>query len=303
MYNLNVNVNANPAASAAGLLSVAAAAAEVTPRTPEIVNSLIAMSNPFDSFGSTVQMGSNGSARSRDRADSSSSGEPSPPSVQHTCSQLIKEGLKLTLQTKRRANGSADEGKKRSRKEYGSADDEEDDESSNSKTSNGLTPEDEERRKRRRERNKIAATKCRLKKREKTNILVNDCEHLEKQNNTLKSQVQVLETELHSLVEMFNRHGPTCLKQAACPETYHQQYADPVGPLPSYQENFVANSHQQNQPSSDCSIVSDYGPVKIEGFEAVAQDFYRQGSPYTAAAMSTTTTTTTTNPPNAGCTV
>lgn len=80
-----------------------------------------------------------------------------------------------------------------------------------------LTPEDEERRKRRRERNKIAATKCRLKKREKTNILVTDCEHLEKQNNTLKSQVQVLETELHSLVDMFNRHGPTCLKQTACP--------------------------------------------------------------------------------------
>lgn len=26
----------------------------------------------------------------------------SPPSVQHTCSQLIKEGLKLTIQSKRR---------------------------------------------------------------------------------------------------------------------------------------------------------------------------------------------------------
>lgn len=35
-----------------------------------------------------------------------------------------------------------------------------------------LTPEDEERRRRRRERNKIAATKCRLKKREKTFNLV-----------------------------------------------------------------------------------------------------------------------------------
>lgn len=84
-------------------------------------------------------------------------------------------------------------------------------------THSQLTPEDEERRKRRRERNKIAATKCRLKKREKTNILVNDCEHLEKQNNTLKSQVQLLETELHGLVEMFNQHGPTCLKQSTCP--------------------------------------------------------------------------------------
>lgn len=81
MYNLNVNVNPSPTA-AAGLLGVTAA--EVTPRTPEIVNSLIAMTNPFDSYSHE---------RSRDRADSTSSGgELSPPSVQHTCSQLIKEG-------------------------------------------------------------------------------------------------------------------------------------------------------------------------------------------------------------------
>lgn len=80
MYNLNVNVNPSPTA-AAGLLGVAAA--EVTPRTPEIVNSLIAMTNPFEGYTNE---------RSRDRTDSTSSGEPSPPSVQHTCSQLIKEG-------------------------------------------------------------------------------------------------------------------------------------------------------------------------------------------------------------------
>ncbi|EFN86886.1 hypothetical protein EAI_04548 [Harpegnathos saltator] len=83
MYNLNVNVNPSPTAgAAAGLLGVAAA--EVTPRTPEIVNSLIAMTNPFEGY--------NSNEKSRDRTDSTSSGEPSPPSVQHTCSQLIKEG-------------------------------------------------------------------------------------------------------------------------------------------------------------------------------------------------------------------
>jgi len=85
MYNLNVNVNPSPT-GAAGLLGVTAAAAEVTPRTPEIVNSLIAMTNPFEGYGSGNEKGM------RDRTDSTSSGEPSPPSVQHTCSQLIKEG-------------------------------------------------------------------------------------------------------------------------------------------------------------------------------------------------------------------
>ena len=76
-----------------------------------------------------------------------------------------------------------------------------------------LTPEDEERRRRRRERNKIAATKCRLKKREKTVILVQESETLETQNHELKSQIQELETQQRRLVDMLNLHGPTCLKQ------------------------------------------------------------------------------------------
>ncbi|KAG7197337.1 hypothetical protein KM043_018449 [Ampulex compressa] len=260
MYNLNVNVNPSPTA-AAGLLGVAAA--EVTPRTPEIVNSLIAMTNPFEGYTNE---------KSRDRTDSTSSGEPSPPSVQHTCSQLIKEGLKLTLQTKRRANGSGDESKKKTKKEDGSADDEEEDE---------LTPEDEERRRRRRERNKIAATKCRLKKREKTVILVQESEILETQNHDLKSQIQELETQRRRLVDMLSLHGPTCLKQGA-PDTSYQQFAEPLH-LPSYQDNFVQPPPALNQPQN---CVTDY-PVKVEEYEG---EFYRQGSPYVPTS-------------DAGCTV
>ncbi|XP_076238209.1 activating transcription factor 3 isoform X2 [Calliopsis andreniformis] len=269
MYNLNVNVNPSPAA-AAGLLGVAAA--EVTPRTPEIVNSLIAMTNPFEGY--TTE-------RSRDRTDSTSSGEPSPPSVQHTCSQLIKEGLKLTLQTKRRANGSGDETKKRTKKEDGSADDEEDDESSSNSNRGGLTPEDEERRRRRRERNKIAATKCRLKKREKTVILVQESEILETQNHDLKSQIQELETQRRRLVDMLSLHGPTCLKQGGADNSY-QQYAEPLH-LPSYQDNFVQPPPALNQPQN---CVTEY-PVKVEDYEG---DFYRQESPFVPTS-------------DAGCTV
>lgn len=54
-----------------------------------------------------------------------------------------------------------------------------------------LTPEDEERRRRRRERNKIAATKCRMKKRERTVNLVTESEVLETQNIDLKAQLKV----------------------------------------------------------------------------------------------------------------
>ncbi|KAI4491135.1 hypothetical protein M0802_010445 [Mischocyttarus mexicanus] len=230
MYNLNVNVNPSPTA-AAGLLGVAAA--EVTPRTPEIVNSLIAMTNPFEDYNNE---------KSRDRTDSTSSGEPSPPSVQHTCSQLIKEGsyqsihsYPLPIQLR-------------------------------------LTPEDEERRRRRRERNKIAATKCRLKKREKTVILVQESETLETQNHDLKSQIQELEMQRRRLVDMLSLHGPTCLKQGGATDTSYQQYAEPLH-LPSYQDNFVQPPPALNQPQN---CVTDY-PVKVEEYEG---DFYRQGSPY-----------------------
>ncbi|XP_036141292.1 activating transcription factor 3-like [Monomorium pharaonis] len=276
MYNLNVNVNPSPT-GAAGLLGVTAAA-EVTPRTPEIVNSLIAMTNPFEGYGS-------GNEKSmRDRTDSTSSGEPSPPSVQHTCSQLIKEGLKLTLQTKRRAHSSGDDGKKKTRKEDGSgADDEEEDEASNNNNKTGLTPEDEERRRRRRERNKIAATKCRLKKREKTVILVQESEILETQNHDLKSQIQELETQRRRLVDMLSLHGPTCLKQGVDVASY-QQFAEPLH-LPSYQD-FAQQQPPPalNQPQN---CITEY-PVKVEEYET---DFYRQGSPYVPTTS------------DAGCTV
>ncbi|XP_017882964.1 activating transcription factor 3 isoform X2 [Ceratina calcarata] len=275
MYNLNVNLNPSPTA-AAGLLGVAAA--EVTPRTPEIVNSVIAMTNPFEGYTTNE--------RSRDRTDSTDS------------------GLKLTLQTKRRANGTGEDTKKKKR-EDGSADDEEEEEAGNNNNRGGvrnlhilffvqntnktvarrwsirdLTPEDEERRRRRRERNKIAATKCRLKKREKTVTLVHESEILETQNHDLKSQIQELETQRRRLVDMLSLHGPTCIKQGG-PDNSYQQFAEP---LPSYQENFVQPPPALNQPQN---CVTDY-PVKVEDYET---EFYRQESPF----VPTTTDT--------GCTV
>lgn len=74
-----------------------------------------------------------------------------------------------------------------------------------------LTPEDEERRRRRRERNKIAATKCRLKKREKTINLVSESEILEKQNTELKDQERKLEKEIRKLLEALQHHSTGCV--------------------------------------------------------------------------------------------
>ena len=137
MYNLNVNINPTSTASAINHLGVTNP--ELTPRTPEIVNSLIAMTNPFDNL--------NNINRNKDKTNdsqSSSNNEQSPPSIQHTCSQLIKEGLKLTLQTKRRANNSTtnnhQELKKRNKKDdVISSDGIDDDDSSSCNNNNNIT--------------------------------------------------------------------------------------------------------------------------------------------------------------------
>lgn len=66
-YNLNVNVAAHMTPGA--LLGIEGPC--LTPRTPEIVNSLIAMGNPFDSLGKTGQ--ENTSPNSEDsRSDAAS---------------------------------------------------------------------------------------------------------------------------------------------------------------------------------------------------------------------------------------
>lgn len=225
MYNLNVNVSA-AGTPVNNLLAVESAC--TTPRTPEILNSLIAMTNPLDGYSFSSQASKKGSCLQNISQDSNSSsgstqGENSgcatnsnnsPPSVQHTCSQLIKAGLKLSIESKRKHSADNDDfldmdlNAKRIKKiDY---DDDDLDRSQSPHT--GLTPEDEERRRRRRERNKIAATKCRLKKREKTVNLVQESETLESQNVDLKSQIQELEKQRRRLVDMLAMHSTSCMK-------------------------------------------------------------------------------------------
>lgn len=113
MYNLNVNVTTSAS-------SLAVMESSCTPKTPEILNSLIAMSNPFDTYpGSSGPLHTNNQLHNNHGGSRIPASPPEgevfahpgsmpPPSVQHTCSQLIKEGLKLTIQSKRKHSGSSD---------------------------------------------------------------------------------------------------------------------------------------------------------------------------------------------------
>lgn len=81
-------------------------------RTPEIVNSLMAMTDPFKLIRAGA--GAGGGVRLANSPPSSNSNSivaasSSPPSLQHTRTQLIKEGLKLTIQSKRKSSLSVSE--------------------------------------------------------------------------------------------------------------------------------------------------------------------------------------------------
>jgi len=286
MYNFNTSLSTPP------LLGVGIDFGSSTPRTPEILNSLIAMTNPFEYSYASVTSQASAIPSSNDVSPviacktesflqqfdnnsqsncSSSSSLESPsttplhlaatisstPSLQQTRSQLIKAGVKLLIQNKRKNSGSSScdadyrppplkiratsvsspvtrnsaipcefSSSLTSPKEEqiaspldldsfqiktddtSSCDD--DSETKFSAKKHELTPEDEDRRKRRRERNKIAATKCRLKKRECINNLMRESETLEAQNVDIKAQLKDLREQYQYLTDMWNSHQLEC---------------------------------------------------------------------------------------------
>lgn len=126
-------------------------------------------------------------------------GSPLGPgvTVRNYHSQFVKEGLKLKVKQKIKDESPS------LISNYGSED-------GDSKLEGDLTHEDEERRYRRRERNKIAATKCRNKKKEKTTRLIAEGEVLEIQNASLKEEINKLEAEKRSLNDLLTSHEPQC---------------------------------------------------------------------------------------------
>uniref|UniRef100_A0A2M4A590 Putative cyclin-dependent serine/threonine-protein kinase n=1 Tax=Anopheles triannulatus TaxID=58253 RepID=A0A2M4A590_9DIPT len=252
-----------------------------TPRTPEILNSLMAMTNPLE-YSYPV----NNTQTSLNDTHSNSSDSPldSPasqhhqqhqqhsqhfhqtrktPSVQQTRSQLIKEGVKLLIQNKRKfSGGDSSDGNESStpltkvcrRREPSGTDqretsDDDMDSKSSPRSTAALTPEDEDRRRRRRERNKIAATKCRMKKRERTVNLINESETLDAQNKDLKSQVSKLESERRKLLEVLQAHGPKCV---------HQKGYQPLPLLANLPElNGTTNGGSSNSGAPNTKYLSD----------------------------------------------
>ncbi|KAM8831973.1 cyclic AMP-dependent transcription factor ATF-3 isoform 2-T2 [Spinachia spinachia] len=128
-------------------------------------------------------------------------------------SPLVKEELRLAIQTKRLINGlrgdTSSDGASSSCSDRGS-----ECRAGGAGGKKEVTPQELERRKRRRERNKVAAAKCRNKKKEKTETLQQESEKLESVNSELKAQIEELKQQKQQLVYMLNLHRPTCIVRA-----------------------------------------------------------------------------------------
>ncbi|XP_062981679.1 fos-related antigen 2 isoform X1 [Elgaria multicarinata webbii] len=73
-----------------------------------------------------------------------------------------------------------------------------------------LSPEEEEKRRIRRERNKLAAAKCRNRRRELTEKLQAETDELEEEKSVLQKEIADLEKEKEKLKFMLMAHSPMC---------------------------------------------------------------------------------------------
>ena len=73
-----------------------------------------------------------------------------------------------------------------------------------------MTPEEAAKRSIRRERNKVAAAKCRQRRVDHTNRLINETENLEEEKASLENEIQTLQQQKEQLEFLLKAHKPMC---------------------------------------------------------------------------------------------
>ncbi|XP_062492271.1 protein FosB isoform X2 [Pezoporus occidentalis] len=101
-----------------------------------------------------------------------------------------------------------------------------------------LTPEEEEKRRVRRERNKLAAAKCRNRRRELTDRLQAETDQLEEEKAELESEIAELRKEKERLELVLAAHAPACKLPFGAAEVSAPRKEEPApgargGPFPA----------------------------------------------------------------------
>ncbi|XP_065112448.1 protein c-Fos isoform X2 [Paramisgurnus dabryanus] len=144
-----------------------------------------------------------------------------------------------------------------------------------------LSPEEEERKRIRRERNKLAAAKCRNRRRELTDSLQAETDSLEEDKAALQAEIASLLKEKQRLELILSSHKPHCkITEEAQEETEEKiQVQDdqtpPQSPNSTQEPNQVPTSPQQPDPTctaifgdSDVLLCSsaELGAVEVEPY-------------------------------------
>ncbi|TWW71649.1 fos-related antigen 2 [Takifugu flavidus] len=115
-----------------------------------------------------------------------------------------------------------------------------------------LTPEEEEKRRVRRERNKLAAAKCRNRRRELTEMLQGETEKLEEEKADLQKEIESLRKEKDKLEFMLVAHNPLCKlpmdeRQQPPGQQQHHHHQQQCAPLPLTMRANLETRAQLNQ--------------------------------------------------------
>ncbi|XP_045176668.1 fos-related antigen 1-like isoform X2 [Mercenaria mercenaria] len=84
-----------------------------------------------------------------------------------------------------------------------------------------ISPEEAARRNLRRERNKVAAAKCRQRRVDHTNRLLNETDKLEAEGQAIEQEIQALQQEKDQLEFILQAHNPICKINGSHPNSSH----------------------------------------------------------------------------------
>lgn len=122
---------------------------------------------------------------------------------------------------------------------------------------NRLCPEEEERRRIRRERNKIAAAKCRQRRVDHTNRLIQETEKLEEERVTLQDEIHTLRQQKDQLEFILQAHRPLC--KAPAPKNTLHDTASALHDVKVKTERDLVNSCSGNASALPLTAIKQEG--------------------------------------------
>lgn len=140
-----------------------------------------------------------------------------------------------------------------------------------------MSPEEEEKRRIRRERNKLAAARCRKRRVDQTNELTEEVEALLKKGETLKKEIEQLNSTKNQLEFVLQSHRSTCQKvrdDLLSVTTCNGIIRPTTGMLTAAGSCSNSSSHHNNNSNSN-----DSSSGTITGFDATLNSTGRSNSP------------------------